>query len=283
MTKLILLKIDNDQYEILIEEENINLTGKLPPTEKLFEHYQSWHSLYSTLMKMRMPKFKESKAVNEETLLENCQDSAKAFEEYFVKKWLVSLEKAFFPTLKATDEPTIVLIQTENLALQKLPWHKWTLFGGYIGLCHHQDFEIPTKCKANVDILAIFGTKIDPQNHNKKDLKVEIDHQLLKKNLENLEVNIDALEEPTKSQLSEKLEEGKWDILFFAGHSSSKEGIQINSKECVKINIFEKEFKKVGLQLAIFNSCDGLEIAKELAKIHKHVTTYITTFTQPGF
>ncbi|MGK7914779.1 MAG: substrate-binding domain-containing protein, partial [Prochloraceae cyanobacterium] len=68
--------------------------------------------------------------------------------------------------------------------------------------------------------------------------------------------------------------EQPWDILFFAGHSRS-EGqrgrIYINQNDSLSIEEISSALKKViegGLQLAIFNSCDGLGLANELEKLH---------------
>ncbi|MEO1763257.1 MAG: ABC transporter substrate-binding protein, partial [Cyanobacteria bacterium J06629_18] len=63
-----------------------------------------------------------------------------------------------------------------------------------------------------------------------------------------------------------------WDILFFAGHSSSGEEcktgqIQINDKESISLNKLRNALRTAvrnGLKLAIFNSCDGLGLADEL-------------------
>ncbi|PLZ37291.1 ABC transporter substrate-binding protein, partial [Fischerella thermalis WC542] len=67
-----------------------------------------------------------------------------------------------------------------------------------------------------------------------------------------------------------------WDILFFAGHSISKEGdcwgeIQINADESYlslrNLRYSLRHAVRQGLKLAIFNSCDGLGLARNLADL----------------
>jgi hypothetical protein len=64
-------------------------------------------------------------------------------------------------------------------------------------------------------------------------------------------------------------------IFFFAGHSSSEDdaargSIELNQNDSINIDLFEHEIAdavEYGLQLAIFNSCDGLGIAQQLSNL----------------
>lgn len=65
----------------------------------------------------------------------------------------------------------------------------------------------------------------------------------------------------------------EWDILFFAGHSSSNEKgrIQLNQTDSLTLDQLKYALKKAiirGLNLAIFNSCDGLGLAQALFDLH---------------
>ena len=82
------------------------------------------------------------------------------------------------------------------------------------------------------------------------------------------------LEQPTREDLNKPFWEESWDILFFAGHSySSQKGqqgaIKINSQDWLTISELRNHLRKaieLGLRLAIFNSCDGLGLAYQLAE-----------------
>jgi CHASE2 domain-containing sensor protein len=73
-----------------------------------------------------------------------------------------------------------------------------------------------------------------------------------------------------KLELKERIEDEQgWDILFFAGHSHEEEGreIQLAKDYWVAIEDFElalKRAKTLGLQFALFNSCEGSVIAEKL-------------------
>ncbi len=67
-----------------------------------------------------------------------------------------------------------------------------------------------------------------------------------------------------------------WDIFFFAGHSNSNADgtigtIELNENETLSINNFQEALKAArerGLQIAVFNSCDGLGLANTLVELN---------------
>ncbi|WP_199314301.1 CHAT domain-containing protein [Planktothrix sp. FACHB-1365] len=85
---------------------------------------------------------------------------------------------------------------------------------------------------------------------------------------------VEFLVKPNRQELNDQLWEQSWDILFFAGHSRT-EGetgiLYINKTESLTIPDLRYALKKAiekGLQLAIFNSCDGLGLAQDLADLN---------------
>ncbi|MEM6403489.1 MAG: NB-ARC domain-containing protein, partial [Cyanobacteria bacterium P01_D01_bin.116] len=83
---------------------------------------------------------------------------------------------------------------------------------------------------------------------------------------------------PSRQEFNDKLWDSQgWDILFFAGHSQTNEEtgvIYINenpTNNCLTIEQLKEGLKAAidkGLQLAIFNSCDGLGLADGLEKLN---------------
>jgi hypothetical protein len=170
-------------------------------------------------------------------------------------------------------EPIRVIIQTDNSLLKKLPWHEMDLFANTytqaeVALCP-TEYEEPSVVQASdktaVRILAILG--------NSEGINVKSDEKLLK-NLEPRGADITFLSEPKRTEVSDNLWEQNWDILFFAGHSSSQEDkgrIFINRTESLTIAELKFGLKKAihhELQLVILNSCDGLKLAEELADLN---------------
>ena len=89
------------------------------------------------------------------------------------------------------------------------------------------------------------------------------------------------LVEPQRQDLDRWLwDEQGWDILFFAGHSfSQSQGmtgqLEINSQQSLSLSQLRNALKTAirhGLKLAIFNSCDGLGLAQQLADLQIHQT-----------
>ncbi|MBP0020540.1 MAG: CHAT domain-containing protein [Cyanobacteria bacterium SBLK] len=191
-----------------------------------------------------------------------------------LKNWLKSdsfsyLDKQLREELQATDE-ICFLIRTDNLNLQKLPWHKWDFLERYsqveiaLGSTSFKSLQTPAKPKtawihAKIRILAILG--------HSEQIDIDRDRQMLAKLPDAQTV---FLIEPERYQINEQLWEQSWDIIFFAGHSITKEEkgrIYINPQDSLTLDELEFGLKKAvkqGLQLAIFNSCDGLGLAWDL-------------------
>ncbi|WP_228041693.1 NACHT C-terminal alpha/beta 1 domain-containing protein [Planktothrix mougeotii] len=180
------------------------------------------------------------------------------------------IKEKFLEKIK-TDDIVRVIIQTEDPLLRRLPWYLWDLFASYrlaevaLFSSAFERVEKLVKPKPKVRILAILGDKTG--------IDINADRKFLE-NLSNAEPEF--LVEPNRQEFNEKLwDENGWDILFFAGHSSSNPDgttgkMYINSKESLTIPDLKYALQKAierGLQLAIFNSCDGLGIARDLTEL----------------
>ncbi len=103
-------------------------------------------------------------------------------------------------------------------------------------------------------------------------LNIETDRKILE-NLPKAQVKL--LVEPHRQELTDSLWAQNWDILFFAGHSSSSDDrttgrISIDRTDSLSIEELRYGLKQAianGLKIAIFNSCDGLGLAKSLADL----------------
>jgi WD40 repeat protein len=176
-------------------------------------------------------------------------------------KWLEELMK---------DEVR-VLVRTSNQSLLKLPWHLWDLVErnpqAEVALSAINSEPIvksktPT-LRGKVRILAILG--------NSTGINIAQDRRLLE-NLTDAETIF--LVEPQRREINDQLWDQDWDILYFAGHSRTEgeQGrIYINQTDSLTIAELRYALKKAvekGLQLAMFNSCDGMGLAFELQQLH---------------
>lgn len=309
MSKLVVFKLDGNlekqgfgvTIEIAEEGEartvaiagslpaNQNLLARLDEWEEKYRHagspyrlkhnnyFRNWFSLiWGQLPNLSLgsrrikPKGIHFDVSREE--LEQCQKSADELKADLAD-WLVS--KDFMPVNNKIrsklnpDEPIRVLICTENSQLEKLPWHIWDFFEDYsqaevaLSSPSFEEPKQPPNANANIKILAILG--------HSEGINIDEDRKLLEK-LPNAETIF--LVEPQPEQISNRLWEQDWDILFFAGHSETQEDrgrIYINKTDSLTIEELKYGLAKAverGLQLAIFNSCDGLGLAKKLAEIN---------------
>lgn len=173
-----------------------------------------------------------------------------------------------------------IIVQTEDRELRGLPWQEWDTLAGYTSsgvevAISATNFKRLTQkqtpqLKATARILVVFGDE-------KLDFAEEINFI---KSLRQHGGDPHILREPTRKQLEEKLQDSQgWHIFFFAGHSESDRNgrigrIQINptdGKEGI-IEIAELKDLLTGaiqkrLQIAIFNSCDGLGLANQLTEL----------------
>ncbi len=280
MGKLVILKLDGDFWQqgfwvsVEIGSEGklpeVEMTGYLPPAPELATHLQHhWHDTYRSL---GAPYRLEPRKITIVGSINECKESARELEEH-LRTWLDS--EYFRPLYRRLlaelnrDEKIRVLIRTKDQQLQKLPWHLWELFELYpqaeFALSSTR-FICQSKTKANsrtkVRILAILG--------HSQGINIAQDRQLLEK-LPHAEIVF--LVEPQQHQINEQLWEKSWDIIFFAGHSETegeKGRIYLNQTDSLTLDELAFAFKKAvqkGLQLAIFNSCDGLGLAKQLGDL----------------
>jgi CHASE2 domain-containing sensor protein len=250
----------------------IEVTASLPPNLDLQQSYQEWRSSYRQFgspFRLNAPKAQKTNV----SLVADCQSAAQVLSDR-LNTWLRS--ESFRPIREKWLEqlhpaqPLRILLQTEDALLQHLPWHQWEVIDRYhnaelaLSLPNYERFARSHSPHGKIKILAILGSS--------DGINVEADRQLLEQ-LRDAEVCF--LVEPARQELSERLWAQTWDILFFAGHSFSTEDsaagkLAINGIESLTIDELRYGLRKAidrGLQLAIFNSCDGLGIARNLADL----------------
>jgi WD40 repeat protein len=170
-----------------------------------------------------------------------------------------------------------VIVETDSVELQQIPWQTWDLFADRYPnseiVLSPPEYELPykkssTRKKSKVRILAVLG---DSQGINTKFDRDELEKHSRWADIEFLD------EKLTKKKLLEKIVETPgWDILFFAGHSDTDDKgkiawFAINKQERLTIGELKNSLREAianGLHLAIFNSCKGLGLANDFAKLH---------------
>jgi diguanylate cyclase (GGDEF)-like protein len=271
--------------------------GKFPAALHLVQNYQEWQLNYNEVGQFRMEietaPSEEEKEISLTEMLKECKESSEQFLNNF-KNWLIASADIDAQNFRAelgielgkqSDAKILIHIaprieQSTASLLKKLPWHHLKITDNtYIGVETAFVPQESTKIvqehfeQTSVKILAILG--------NSQGIDVEKDRKTLEQ-FKKKGADIVFLPEPERFEVVENLQNNRWDLLFFSGHSSSQEGrgrIFINQNQSssslnpnsLTIEDLKNSLKKAiehGLRLAIFNSCDGLKLAEDLAHLN---------------
>ena len=262
--------------DILCDRQRLDITleGKLPPKPEISENYQKWQEMYEFNRKRNSRGIKVNKGQITNFSIETLKTLAEEVE-MDVKNWLKSedfspIQQGLRDKLNHNDEVRVI-IETEDNLLRKLPWHQWDFFEIYTKaevalsrkLSNRVKKSVPSRKK--VRILAVLGDSTG--------INLDKDRKILE-DLQGAETIF--LEQPNLRKLEEYLtDKTGWDILSFSGHSESEvDGstgvICINKTDTLTVEQLKDSLKiaiQKGLEIAIFNSCDGLGLAKQLAHL----------------
>ena len=277
--KLVVLKIGPGTFQqgfsvvlqIGIEAERpiLELPGVLPPAPELSGLYQQWQMAYR---RFHHPGRLEARpSVTNVSWIGDCRDSAKMLCDR-INTWLrhPTFHPIYARLLEQLSPRDVirVILQTEDPLLQQLPWHQWVFFERYpqaelaLSAPVYQQVKTAQTKSKKVRILAVLGDATG------LDLKTD---QTLLQHLPGVDLHF--LTAPDRKSFNHSLWDSRgWDILFFAGHSNGTTGhISINPEESLTIAELKYALGKAvqqGLTIALFNSCDGLGLAQDLADLH---------------
>ena len=280
MSKLVILHLGEGNFDrgfpvvtLRIADEgkspSTEVFAKLPPAPQIPEYYQRWQRDFRARIRARI------KAISAHTFTANSLHQLSQDLKISINSWLSS---APFQPIRETllkslnpDEEVRFIIQSSDMQLRRLPWHLWNFFESYpqaeigLGSLNYTKVIANKSGDRPIKILGILGddTRID----------IEKDRRILD---QLPQTQIEWLVKPKRRAIHDHLWQQPWDILFFAGHSCT-EGergrIYINPTESLTISELKNALKRAitggdrPLQLAIFNSCDGLGLAQELADL----------------
>lgn len=279
MSKRVIFRIERGDFEqgfpvtLLIKENGEvcapEVKGKLAPAPEIIARYNDWQKAYYSWgkscrwwrRKLDIPEQIDtnySSAGSED----NADNYAHQFEatlnEWLDRSDLGELREELLHTVNR-NEPVSFIVQTDNKELQKLPWELWRLLKNRY---HQAEVALSIRSaprkgalKTSLKILAILGSdeKID----------IKTDWSILKGKLPNDELIL--LEKPSAAQFRETLMNQHWDILFFAGHSST----QTNGDDAgIWLNDNDKEYLspqqlKMCLEKSVVNGLIAVEVARE--------------------
>jgi branched-chain amino acid transport system substrate-binding protein len=278
--------------------------GRLSSMTDEIELWQVWYQLYlqwgdrSDWGRIRPPEQNDPIEKTIGIAFNTCQDAgddladafnlalqAPGFEE--IRQTLIeTIPRWQAHDLRKPPEITFML-RTSNLnpdrslAIQRLPWHRWKFFNDrYPGAeIAFSTIALKTKVlKDKLKVLVIFG---DDRNIDTTKDRHSVERYLKS----HPSIYYQPIYKPDRQALKLQLKQ-PYHCIFFVGHSRSTPDLDLPirpGKSHTKIWINDREhfspldddFKPLftslvnrGLQLAFFNSCDGLTLARELTELH---------------
>lgn len=266
--------------------QRLKAAGSLSPAPHLHQLYHDWRAHYLALqdrLRIQLVADHSPNQVSRERFEHLSEQLGQALNQWLSLPGFHRIDQQLRLYLNPSD-PIRLILETDCPHTRRLPWHLWLFFHDYpqaefaLGSLNYRPTQAPSLVarsgsirsgsirSGSVRVLAILGTSVG--------IDVERDRALL---TQLPQTELQLLVEPSRSQLHDALwADPGWDILFFAGHSQSQAGdnsgqIAINDRESLTIEQLEYALGAAiarGLQLAIFNSCDGLGLARGLANLN---------------
>lgn len=254
--------------------------GSLPPAPSLAVLHRNWQSLYkgyyqniAVRLDLDTTDSEGTDRFSDAEFWETCQKLPQQLNDWLNSDSFRGIEQQLRKHLHHCEEIQLI-VETEDTDARKLPWHLWNFLDDYPAsevALSLPEFEGGVSSKrtppGEVRIIGILGNSIN------------IDITQDKAIIEQLPgAKPEFLSQPKRHKLQTKLWEQDWDILFFAGHSCSSGKIYINAldeENTLTVEELENALRhqiNKGLKLAIFNSCESLELAIGLNRLNLPLT-----------
>ncbi len=263
----------------------VAVAGTLPPESELADCLQTWHQHYRqmgddswrTVSKADVKGFGnwriKPKTIDRVGSIQRRRDACNQSAQQLRDRFLAWLETPSFQPIGKRlrdvvpqDEPVQLLLRADDQRIEELPWHQWDFLAhrdrATYSFTPHRYVAPPVlnSC-ARLRVLVLLGQS--------DGLNTQADAALFDRLPDGVSEVI-CFPQRSSKDLMDKLWEQPWDVIVFAGHSRTVDGvvyIEINDTESLTITELWYALKQAvnqGLQLVIFNSCDGMGLSHKL-------------------
>ncbi len=254
--------------------------GSLPPAPDLAQLYAKWCLVYHCLgdcsgISQVFRQYRPSVQVSVDEDLEInvsgithvsaidfqdlCDQLHRSMNNWLASGGFLNIELQLRSIIDPTDALQVI-IETDDELLRCLPWHRWNLVN---------DFPLAETSVSHLEYKRNLSAKVSAGRRQVRILMVLGDDQLA--NTQSIISSLDDLEvvylaSPTSEELTTQLwHPAGWDLVFF----NDCDRLSISDQD-LTIDMLESALQAAvdnGLQLAVFNSGDGLALASVLRKL----------------
>jgi WD40 repeat protein len=266
----ITVQIRDDDDKVIAQNN-----GSLPSSVQLWKLYNSWKSSFRKRFGGRIilgDKPGTSSSEQKRELNQYIEQFPTEFNKWLLTDGFRPIEKLLRDHF-SFEETVNFTVEAEDHQLRCLPWYLWEFFEDFpnaepaMAFTKYAGGRIGKSKRDNVRILVVVG---DSQG-----IDTEVDKKIFQESFG--DTQIEFLSQPSRQKLDAFLwDKQGWDILAFLGHSGSSEDgntgkIKINEIDSLSLADLKHALSsaiKRGLQLAIFNSCDGLGLVRDLRDLY---------------
>lgn len=205
---------------------------------------------------------------------------AESFRQGFDKwlrgdaEWQKAREKLARRLANKSEDEIRIFLDVDEADLRRFPWQDWEFFQEHcqdaeVALYERIDATKTNSPSGSVKVLVVVGNNEGIAEGIREDLKAIKELEQQNKGIFNV------LEQPSRHDLLNELRSQPYEIFIFTGHSGSSDNkeigwIELSQTDSLKISDLKLALRQAinkRLQLCIFNSCDGLGLAKQLAEL----------------
>lgn len=187
--------------------------------------------------------------------------------------WQKAREKLARRLAHKSEDEIRIFLDVDEGDLRRFPWQDWEFFqencqDAEVALYERMDSSKLISPSGSVKVLVVVGNNEGIAEGIREDLKAIKELEQQNKGV------FKVLEQPSRHELLDELR-SQYEIFIFTGHSGSSDSKEIGWIELSKTDSLKFSDLKLALreaiskrlQLCIFNSCDGLGLAKQLSAL----------------
>ncbi len=265
---------------ISIDGQELSDDGYLSAPDELKSSFEKWQEAYLGLedVALRLTPKSQKKSFTPSDTDKFAESFKHSFDSWLRGediKWQIIREKLVKKLASKHEEDIQILLDVdEKSILRRFPWQDWEFFEEHcpnaeVALYKSIDVYRSIPSSDTVKVLVVVGNIEGIEEGVEEDLRAIKELEQQKRGV------FKVLEQPTPHDLLSELGSQSYQIFIFTGHSKSNENqeigwIELNKTDHLRISDLRQTLRKAiqgGLQLCIFNSCDGLGLAKQLNQL----------------